>query len=451
MDEVASILKGRRLHLRTWSRGWLWRMNDDFTYMANRQLWGGGTTPAGLSVDDARHHCYIVGKTGSGKSTLLRNMIIQHIAQGHGVAVIDPHGDLADSLLDHIPPWRADHLCYFNPGDMEHPASFNVLAGVTADERHLLASGIVGAFKNIFPDSWGPRMEYIFHHAIAALAECPNATLLGVNRMLTDDAYRRWVIRQVTDPFVRDFWEVEFASYDARFRREAISPIQNKIGQLLQSPAIRNILGQVRSRISIPFIMDNQRIFIANLSKGKLGHDKTALLGSLLVSQFQLAAMARTNKPEEERRDFFLFVDEFQNFVTEAFASVLSEARKYRLCLTLAHQFTDQLSLPLRQAVFGNVGTLVSFRVGYLDAHALHHEFGEGFIPQQFVELGRYETILRLHTDGQTQVAFRAESAPPLSLCKGHRDKLVARSRERFTSPRAGVEEKLERWLKHCV
>lgn len=423
-------------------------MNGDFIYMANRQVWGGGTTPVGLSVEDARHHCYVIGKTGSGKSTLLRNMILQHIALGHGVAVIDPHGDLAESLLDHIPPWRADDLCYFNPGDVEHPASFNVLANVPPDERNLVASGIVGAFKNIFPDSWGPRMEYIFHHAITALAECPNATLLGVNRMLTDDAYRRWVVRQVTDPFVRDFWEVEFESYDARFRREAISPIQNKIGQLLQSPAIRNILGQVRSRISIPFIMDNQRLFIANLSKGKLGHDKTALLGSLLVSQFQLAAMARTNQPEEERRDFFLFVDEFQNFVTEAFGSVLSEARKYRLCLTLAHQFTDQLTPSLRQAVFGNVGTLVSFRVGYLDAHALHHEFGEGFVAQQFVDLQRFETFIRLHQDVQTLPAFRAASAPPLALGKGRRDKLIARSRERFTARRSAVEAKLTRWLK---
>ncbi len=426
-------------------------MNGDFIYMANRQQWGGGSTPVALSVEDARHHCYIIGKTGSGKSTLLRNMILQHISLGHGVAVIDPHGDLAESLLEHIPPWRADHLCYFNPGDVEHPASFNVLANVAPDERNLVASGIVGAFKNIFPDSWGPRMEYIFHHAITALAECPNATLLGVNRMLTDDAYRRWVVRQVTDPFVRDFWEVEFESYDARFRREAISPIQNKIGQLLQSPAIRNILGQVKGRISIPFIMDNQRLFIANLSKGKLGHDKTALLGSLLVSQFQLAAMSRANQPEEERRDFFLFVDEFQNFVTEAFASVLSEARKYRLCLTLAHQFTDQLAPTLRQAVFGNVGTLVSFRVGYLDAHALHHEFGEGFVAQQFVDLARFETFIRLMQDGQTQPAFRAISAPPLSLGKGRRAKLIARSRERFTARRNEVEAKLERWLRHTV
>ena len=337
----------------------------------------------------------------------------------------------------------------FNPGDVEHPVSLNILANVGPDERNLVASGIVGAFKNIWPDSWGPRMEYIFHHAIAALTECPNATLLGVNRMLTDDAYRRWVVRQVTDPFVRDFWEVEFESYDARFRREAVAPIQNKVGQLFQSPPIRNILGQVRSRINISSIMDNRGIFIANLSKGKLGHDKTALLGSLLVSQFQLAAMSRASRPENERSDFFLFVDEFQNFVTEAFASVLSEARKYGLNLTLANQFIDQLTPALREAVFGNVGTLVSFRVGYRDAQALHHEFGEGFPPQQFIGLPRFEMIIRLLRDGKTLPAFRATGIPPFTLCKGRRRKLITRSRERFAMSRSSVEGKLAQWFRN--
>jgi hypothetical protein len=423
----------------------------DFIHIADRPQWGGGTTPVGIETGDARHHCYVIGKTGSGKSTLLFNMIVQHIRLGHGVAVIDPHGDLAESLLDHVPPSRSDDVCYFNPGDLDHPASFNVLANAGPDQRALLASGIVGAFRNIWPDSWGPRMEYIFHHAVAALAECPNATVLGVNRMLTDERYRRWVVRQVTDPFVREFWESEFEGWDARFRREAVSPIQNKVGQLLQSPAIRNIMGQVRNRIDIPFIMDFGRIFIANLSKGRLGHDKASLLGALLVSQFQLGAMARANRPEEERRDFFLFVDEFQNFVTDAFASVLSEARKYRLCLTLAHQFTDQLSPPLRQAVFGNVGTLVSFRVGYQDALAMHHEFGEGFVPQQFVDLARFECFVRPHKDGQSIQAFRAVSLPPMFRLNGRREKLIARSRERFTALRRTVEKRLERWLRGSV
>jgi len=285
---------------------------------------------------------------------------VQHITAGHGVGLIDPHGDLAEELLDHIPPSRADHLVYFHPGDLDFPVGLNLLANVASDDRHLVASGIVGAFKGIWRESWGPRLEYLLYNAIAALLDCENTTLLGVNRLLTDDTYRAWVVRQVRDPFIRDFWATEFAAYDERFRREAIAPIQNKLGQFLLNPVIRNILGQVKNKVSIPFVMDNERLFIANLSKGRLGHDKANLLGSLLTTQFQLAAMARTNQPEHERRDFYLFIDEFQNFSTDAFAAILAEARKYRLCLTLSHQYVDQLALPIRQAVFGNVGTLIS-------------------------------------------------------------------------------------------
>jgi type IV secretory pathway TraG/TraD family ATPase VirD4 len=247
---------------------------------------------------------------------------------------------------------------------VEFPVALNLLANVPKEERPLVASGIVGAFKSIWPDSWGPRMEYILYNAIAALLDCQNTSLLGVNRMLTDDKYRAWVIRQIKDPFIKEFWEDEYARYDERFRREAIAPIQNKLGQFLLNPVIRNILGQVKCKVSFSHIMDNQRIFIANLAKGKIGHDKANLLGSLLTTQFQLAAMRRASQPEHERRDFYLFIDEFQNFTTDSFAAILAEARKYRLCLTLSHQYIDQIPLPIRQAVFGNVGTLFSFRVG---------------------------------------------------------------------------------------
>lgn len=423
-------------------------MNEDCIYIGERHLWGGGKSLFGIHPNDARHHCYIIGKTGSGKTTLLRNLILQHIALGHGVGLIDPHGDLAEDLLDHIPPRRADDLVYFHPGDLEFPIGLNVLANVPPDERNLVASGIVGAFRSIWPDSWGPRLEYILHNAIAALTECPNTSLLGVNRLLTDVAYRAWVVQQVTDPFVREFWEVEFESYDPRFRREAIAPIQNKIGQFLQSPALRNILGQVSSKVSIPFMMDNRRIFIANLSKGQLGHDKANLLGSLLVTQFQLAAMARTKQPEHERNDFHLFVDEFQNFTTDAFAAMLAEARKYRLCLTLSHQYIGQVSLPVRQAVFGNVGTLISFRVGHADGDALHDEFGEEFHPRQFVDLEKFETLVSLHESDGSQAPFRASTLPPLQMRHERKHKLIARSRERFATPRKVIEEKLVRWLK---
>ena len=422
-------------------------MNPDTPIIIGERLGWGDPQIFGISPADCRQHVYIIGKTGSGKTTLLRNMIVQHIALGHGVGLIDPHGDLAEELLNYVPPRRADHLVYFNPGDLEFPIGFNLLANIAPDERHLVASGIVGAFKNIWRDSWGPRLEYILYNAVAALLDCPNSTLLGVNRMLTDAKYRSWVIRQIKDPFIRAFWAEEYAGYDPRFQREAIAPIQNKLGQFLLNPVIRNILGQVKAKVSIPFVMDDSRIFIANLSKGHLGHDKANLLGSLLVTQFQLAAMARANRPESERRDFHLFIDEFQNFSTDAFASILAEARKYRFCLVLSHQYIDQLSLPVRQAVFGNVGTVIAFRIGYTDAEIMEKEFGKTFSAAAIADLDRYEATVKLLEDGTNKEPFRARMLPPLSDRKGRKKKLIGRSRERFATPRALVEEKLERWV----
>jgi len=421
-------------------------MNPDFFILGDRHGWG-EPTPFGLSAADHRHHLYIIGKTGSGKTTLLHNLIVQHLAAGHGVGVIDPHGDLAEGLLNHIPRSRAGDLVYFNPGDLEFPIGLNLLAQVPPDERHLAASGIVSACKAIWHDSWGPRLEYILYNAVAALMDCPNTSLLGVNRLLTDPRYRAWVIRQIKDPFIRSFWADEFEGYEPRFQREAIAPIQNKLGQFLLNPVIRNILGQVRSKVSIPFTMNTGRLFIANLCKGKLGHDKANLLGSLLVSQFQLAAMARSHQPESERRDFFLFIDEFQNFSTDAFASILAEARKYRLSLILSHQYIDQLSLPVRQAVFGNVGSLIAFRAGYSDAEVLQKEFGNIYQARQFVDLNRHEIIAKIHEDGSSPDPFRALTRAPFTTRSSRKEKLLALSRERFASHRAKVQEITERWM----
>jgi hypothetical protein len=404
-----------------------------YPWIGERQGWG-EPQRFGISQVDQRQHIYVIGKTGSGKTTLLRNMIVQHLDLGHGVGVIDPHGDLAEELLQHIPPSRADHLCYFNPGDLEFPVGLNLLANVAPDDRHLVASGIVGAFKSIWRDSWGPRLEYILYNSIAALLDCENTTLLGVNRLLTDDTYRAWVVRQIKDPFIREFWADEFEGYDERFRREAIAPIQNKLGQFLLNPVVRNI-------------MDNQRIFIANLSKGKLGHDKANLLGSLLTTQFQLAAMARSSQPEQERRDFFLFIDEFQNFSTDAFASILAEARKYRLCLVLSHQYIDQVPLPIRQAVFGNVGTLISFRIGYTDAEVMAAEFGKTFPPSVLADLDRYEAVVKLLEDGTNREPFRAKMLPLIGHRVSRRKNLVTRSRERFSVLRSVIEDRLGQWL----
>src|SRR5438552_951392 len=271
--------------------------------------------------------------------------------------------------------------------------------------------------------------------------------MVGVNRMLNDAEYRAWVIGQVKDPFVRNFWAEEFAGYDARFVREAIAPIQNKIGQFLMNPPIRNILGQVKSKVNFRLVMDTGRVFIANLSKGKLGADKANLLGSLLATQFQLAAMSRAGTTENERRDFHMFIDEFHNFTTDSFAVILAEARKYRLCLTLSHQYLDQLSLDVRQAVFGNVGTMIAFRVGHSDAELLAKEFGNTFVPGQFVELDRYHAFVRPLENGVTSTPFLAKTLSPLEVGHLRRKKLIRRSRERFSAPRSVVEERLARWM----
>jgi energy-coupling factor transporter ATP-binding protein EcfA2 len=423
-------------------------MHDEPITIGERDGWG-RPQAFGISAVDQRQHIYIIGKTGSGKTTLLRNLILQHIALGHGVGLIDPHSDLAEELLNHIPRHRSDHLVYFNPGDIEFPIGLNLLANVAPNDRHLVASGIVGAFKSIWRDSWGPRLEYILYNALAALLECQNATLLGVNRMLTDDKYLAQVIRQIKDPFIRAFWAEEYAGYDERFKREAIAPIQNKLGQFLLNPVIRNILGQIKCKVDIPFIMDHHRIFIANLSKGRLGQDKANLLGSLLATQFQLGAMARVNQPEEERRDFYLFIDEFQNFTTDAFASILAEARKYRLCLILSHQYIDQLSLPVRQAVFGNVGTLISFRIGNTDAEVMAKEFGDTFASSTLADLDRYEAAVKLLENGTNKEPVRAKMLPPIETNTGRRNKLISRSRERFATPRTAIEDKLNRWTEY--
>jgi hypothetical protein len=265
----------------------------DLTYIGIRQVWE-GEEPFGLSADDRRQHVYVVGKTGTGKTTLLRNLIAQDLASGRGIGVIDPHGDLAQEILDLVPPSRTDDVVYFDPTDYDNPVGLDLFRCKVANDRHLVASGIVGAFKTIWRDSWGPRLEYFLYATVAALQECENVSLLSVQRMLVDESYRRWVVNQVRDTVVEAFWRREFVSYDKRFLAEILAPIQNKVGQLLMAAPLRNILGQVKSKIDLRFMMDTGRVFIANLSKGKLGEDKANLLGALLVTQFQLASMAKT-------------------------------------------------------------------------------------------------------------------------------------------------------------
>lgn len=402
----------------------------------------------GIKTDDRRRHMYLIGKTGMGKSTILENMIVDDIRAGHGVAVVDPHGDLAEKIIEFIPSERIKDVVYFNPSDINFPIAFNIVEQVEPHLRHLVASGLIGVFQKLWADSWGPRLEYILRNAILAILDFPGSTLLGVVRMLSDKNYRKRVVANITDPVVKAFWEKEFSGYADKFASEAVSPIQNKVGQFLSSSLMRNIVGQVKSSINIREVMDGGKILIMNLSKGRIGEDNSALLGAMMITKIQLAAMSRVDVPEKERRDFYLYIDEFQNFSTDSFANILSEARKYRLNLILAHQYIEQLSEKVKPAVFGNVGTMVVFRVGAADAEELVKEFTPTFTEEDIVNLPKYEMYLKLMIDGIASTPFSARGLPPLRTEEktGNDQVVIDYSRERYASERAIVEEKIMRW-----
>ena len=401
----------------------------------------------GIKLDDRRRHVYIVGKTGMGKTELLKNMAIQDIQQGHGVGFVDPHGEAAEDLLDFVPKERIKDVVYFNPADLEFPIAFNVMEKVDVEHRHLVASGLMGVFKKIWPDVWSARMEYILNNSILALLEYPGSTLLGVNRLLADPEYRKKVIENIKDPVVKSFWVNEFARYTQRYEVEATAAIQNKIGQFISAPLIRNIVGQTASAVDMRKVMDEGKILILNLSKGKIGEDASKLLGGLLITKLQLAAMSRVDVPESQRRDFFLYVDEFQNFATESFVNILSEARKYRLGLILAHQYISQMEEKVRDAVFGNVGTLISFRVGAEDAEYLEKEFSPEFTAQDLVNLPKYQIYLKLMVDGVAGRPFSAQTLPPFEKPKkSYRKEIIRFSREKYATPREIVEQNIARW-----
>ncbi len=400
----------------------------------------------GIKLDDRRRHMYFIGKTGMGKTTVLENMMIQDVQNGHGLAVIDPHGDFVEKILDFIPPYRINDVVYINPADVDFPVAFNVLESINPAHRHLVASGLLSVFKKMWIDSWGPRLEYILRNCILSLMEYPGSTLLGIPRILADDDYRAKVVEKLTDPIVKAFWVTEFNQYAQQFRTEAISPIQNKIGQFLSSALIRNIVGQPKSTIDLRALMDEGKILLLNLSKGRIGEDNAGLLGGMMITKLQLAAMSRVDIPEAERKDFFLYVDEFQNFATESFANILSEARKYRLNLIIAHQYIEQLDENVQAAVFGNVGSIVCFRVGAGDAEFLAKEFAPVFDETDLVNLTKYDIYLRLMIDGVASDPFSATTLEPISGRTGNRDKVIAVSRERYANTREIVEEKISRW-----
>lgn len=397
----------------------------------------------GIKEKNRRGHMYIIGKTGTGKTTLIENMIISDIRAGNGLAVIDPHGDLAEHLLNFIPKRRINETIYFNPSDLDYPIAFNPLEKVDRDYHHLVASGLISVFKKIWYDFWGPRMEHILRQAILALLEYPGSTLLDLPLILVDKEFRKKVLEKVTNPQVRDFWLTEFERYSAYFRSEAISPIQNKIGQFIVSPLIRNIVGQPKSSFNFRKVMDEGYIFIANLSKGKIGEDNCALLGAMIVTKIELSALSRGDIPERKRKSFYLYVDEIHNFLILSFADILSEARKYGLYLILTHQYIEQLDEEIRSAIFGNVGTLITFRVGARDAQFLKNEFSPVFNETDLVNLPNYHIYLRLMINGVTSHPFSAITLPPPEVKTSHKTKVIEASRMKFGRPREEVEKEI--------
>src|SRR6266446_5664670 len=403
---------------------------------------------------DPAQHTYIIGASGSGKTHLLRNILIQMIARGDAVGFCDPHGDLAEELLDHIPPERTKDVCYFNPADVRFPVAWNPLASIPPEHQDRVVEGIVAAFSNLFGKGWGYQTEHIVRNAIAALIAAENTSLLGIRRLLIDPTYRATLLKQVTDQTVRSFWYDEFEAWENKFRLQAIAPLQNKLGALFASPIARNILGQVQNRLDIRRLMDNRSIFIARLPKGIIGKHTSTLLGALLMTQFQQAALERASTPINGRIPFHLIMDEFQSFLTdepEAFATTLAEARKYKLFLTLSHQFLAQIpDDELKHAVISNAGNLLIFRVSGHDAAFLEDTLStdSAHIPRNaFVTLPRGEVIARLVEDGTPHVPFIGTVTKAIQNPHDKRRSIITQSRRTFTQPSHAVEGQITKFF----
>ncbi len=399
----------------------------------------------GIKAKDRLRHMYVIGKTGMGKSTLLENMAIQDIQNGEGVAVIDPHGSMAEKLLDYVPEHRVKDVLYFAPFDMEYPVSFNVMEDIGADKRHLVVNGLMSTFEKIWVDAWSARMAYILQNTLLALLEYPGSTLLGVNRMLSDKEYRRKVVENVKDTSVKAFWVDEFGKWTEKFIAEAIPAIQNKVGQFTSNPLVRNLLGQPQSSFDVRKIMDEKKIFIVNLSKGRVGEGNANLIGSMLITKIYLAAMSRADASEADLNklpNFYLYVDEFQSFANKSFADILSEARKYKLSLTIAHQYIEQMEEEVRDAVFGNVGTMITFRVGAFDAEVLEKEFAPVFTAEDLVNLGFAQIYLKLMIDGVSSQPFSSTTIGPIQKPDiSFKEDVINSSHAQFARPRKEVEE----------
>jgi len=401
----------------------------------------------GIKAKDRLRHMYIIGKTGMGKSTLLENLAIQDIQNGEGLAFIDPHGSTAEKLLEYVPEHRVKDVLYFAPFDMDNPVGFNVMEDVGYDKRHLVVSGLMSAFHRIWEDAWSARMEYILSNTLLALLEYPDSTLLDVNRMYTDKSFRKKVVEYITDPIVKRFWAEEFAGYSDRYTQDATPAIQNKVGQFTSNPLVRNIIGQPKSSFDIRQMMDERKILIVNLSKGRIGETNANLLGSMLTTKIYLSAMSRADLPEATKNklpSFYFYVDEFQSVANDSFADILSEARKYKLALIIAHQYIEQMEENVRNAVFGNVGTTISFRVGPFDAETLETVFQPQFMAADLVNLGFAQIYLTLMIDGIGSQPFSATTIPRITEPRlSYADHVMANTRKVYGRPRTQVEAEI--------
>lgn len=420
-------------------------------YFARENFRGRGRI-FGIKQADRRQHMHVIGKSGTGKTTLLKNLVLQDIENGKGVAVVDPHGEFVEEVLASIPSHRLKDVVYFNPGDLDNPIGFNILELTNPKNKHLIEQGLMGIFKKIWAGVWSARMEYIMSNCVLALVDTPGETMMGISRILVDKEYRDRIVKNIGDPVVRAFWTVEYENWTERFRNEAIAPIQNKVGQFLSAPLVRNIIGQAKSTMNISDIMNSKKIFLVNVSKGRVGEENSALLGAMIITKIQLAAMERIDILESEREDFYLYVDEFQNFATDAFASILSEARKYRLNLIVAHQYIGQLvadqNTTVRDAIFGNVGTQILFRVGAPDATFLEQEYAPEFDIEDMVSLPNQEIYLKLLINGVTSRPFSAHTLAPIKVdvAPGTQEQVIKQTREHYTRPVEEVLADIKEW-----
>jgi len=397
----------------------------------------------GIKTLDRARHIWSVGKSGTGKSTMIENMVIDDFKKDRAVALIDPHGDSCENLLNYIPSHRINDTIYFNPADRDHPIIINPLEVTNREEAELVVSGIMSVFTKIWANVWSARMEYIMRNSLLTLTQVEGTTLADVLRVLSDKGYRNNILQKVDDENLVRFWKDEYDKMPDRLQKEAISPIQNKVGQFVTSPMIRRIIGSPKSSIQLDNIMNEGKIMLCNLSQGRLGEDNSSLLGAVLITKFQQAAMRRVDISRDDRLPFYLYVDEFQNFATESFIKILSEARKYGLNLMLANQYMAQIPEEVQKAILGNAGTLISFAVGAEDASIIHKEFSEVFSENDLVNLSRFQIAIKLLVDSQTSRPFLANTLPLPSSQNQNRDKVIHVSRERWaTTPRPETEKK---------